>query len=211
MQETLDTLNWIDLIVIGIIGLSVLIGLARGFVLEAMSLLTWVAAIIIGIVYCEEASVWFTAISVTSVRILLSFILLVLATLILGGVISHLIGRVIKSTRFSVTDRIIGTLFGFARGTMIVAVIALGIHSTNIAKENDAWKSSTLIPHFEPIALWVKDKFPDDFFAKLMPSDKSGEQKTPHIAKPSILPDFPKNAGEVIDLVPNTQTVALPE
>ena len=211
MQETLDSLNWIDFTIIGIIGFSVLMGLARGFVLEAMSLMTWVAAIIIGVLYCEEMSVWFSAISVTSVRILLTFMLLVLATLIVGGVVSHIIGKLIKSTRFSITDRIIGTLFGFARGTMIVAVLALTIHSSNIAREHGAWKTSTLIPHFEPLALWVKERFPEDIFAKLMPQDKSPEQASPaQYAQPGVLQSAPQKSAEA-PLPESPQTVALPE
>jgi membrane protein required for colicin V production len=167
-MHSLEMMNWVDYSIIGIMAISILIGLARGFVREAMSLITWVTALILGALYCETVAVWFSSISVQGIRLILAFILIVLSTLIVGGIISYLIGHIIRSTKFGVPDRIIGTLFGFVRGAVIVAVISLVINSTFIAQES-FWKASTLISHFEPVSVLIKEKLPQDLINKIYP------------------------------------------
>lgn len=154
-------LNEIDYGIIGIISVSVLFGLLRGFVREAMSLMTWIVAGILGMLYCDEVGAWFTSISVVGVRLLLAFILIVLVTLIVGGIISHLISKLIKSTKFSITDRIIGILFGLARGVAVIALVVLIVQPSIISKK-DIWKASVLVPQFEPASLWIKAQLPED-------------------------------------------------
>jgi membrane protein required for colicin V production len=153
--------NEIDYGIIGIISVSILFGLLRGFVREAMSLMTWILAGILGSLYCEEVGALFTSISMVGVRLLLAFILIVLTTLIVGGIVSHLISQLIKSTKFSITDRIIGTLFGLARGVVIIAVVILILKPFVISKK-EIWKSSVLVPQFAPASLWIKAQLPED-------------------------------------------------
>lgn len=163
--------NWVDYGIIGIVSLSILIGMVRGFVREAMSLITWIAALTAGVVYCETAANWFSGISVVGIRLLLAFVLIVLAILVLGGIISHLIGQLIRSTKFSITDRIMGTVFGGARGAAIVAAIILVTSSTFVVNE-PLWQASTLIPEFNPLSTWLKEKLPDDLMNKLFDPGK---------------------------------------
>ncbi len=47
-------LEWVDIAIIAIIGLSVLTGLFRGFVKEAVALLVWVVAIWLGFNYSQH-------------------------------------------------------------------------------------------------------------------------------------------------------------
>ncbi len=157
----MEGLNEIDYGIIGIISISVLFGLLRGFVREALSLMTWIIAGILGTLYCDEVGAWFTSISIVGVRLLLAFILIVLTTLIAGGIISHLLSKLIKSTKFSITDRIIGVLFGFARGVAIIAIVILIVQPSVVAKK-EIWKTSVLVPQFEPASLWIKAQLPED-------------------------------------------------
>jgi len=157
-------LNEIDYGIIGIISISVLVGLLRGFVRDSMSLMTWIVAAILAVSYCEEVAVWFTSISIVGVRLLLAFILILLTTLIVGGIVSHLLSKLIHSTKFSITDRIVGILFGLARGVAITAfgilMAVLIVKPSNLSK-NERWKASILIPQFEPTSLWIKAQLPE--------------------------------------------------
>lgn len=158
--------NWLDYGIVGIVTLSLLMGLIRGFVREAISLATWVSAIGLGIYYCEPLSHYFNSISISGLRVILAFIIIVLSVLIIGGIISHSICKLIKATGFGITDRIIGFLFGAIRGGAIIAIIIAMVNTTVIAQKED-WKHSHLIPMFEPAALWIKDKIPEDLLKKL--------------------------------------------
>ena len=158
--------NWLDYGILGIVSVSLLMGLFRGFVREAISLATWISAIGLGIYYCEPTSHFFNAISVSGLRVILAFIIIVLSILITGGIISHSICKLIKATGFGITDGIIGFLFGALRGGAIIAIIVAMVNTTVIAQKED-WKHSHLIPVFEPAALWIKDKMPENLLKKL--------------------------------------------
>jgi len=180
MLEYMPELNWVDYTLIGVITLSMMMGLVRGFVREAMSLLTWVVAISMGIIYCESVSEWFSAISMSGVRLLLAFILLVLAILIIGGIISHFISKLIKVTGFSLTDRIVGTLFGLSRGAAIIAVIVLVVNSS-IVSHQAIWQTSVLAPEFKPAALWIKGKLPEHLINKLQKENGTSRHESVEI------------------------------
>lgn len=174
----LQGLNEVDYGIISIIGISVLFGVLRGFVREALSLATWVVAAILGTLYCDEVGSLFTSINIVGVRLLLAFILIVLVTLIVGGIISHLISKLIKSTRFGMTDRIIGLLFGFARGFVIIAIAVLMVKPSVIATK-EMWKKSVLVPEFEPASVWIKAQLPEDLL-KFYDNPKEGAEELKH-------------------------------
>ena len=154
-------LNMTDWIMIVITSLSVLLGVIRGFAKEAMSLITWITAISLSAIYTEKVSLWFSSISVVGARLMLAFVLIVLATLIIGGIISHLIGKLISSAKFNLPDRLMGSLFGCARGVLMIAVFVLLAGPTAIA-EQSFWKDSHFIPRFIPLTHWLSEKLPSD-------------------------------------------------
>ncbi len=196
--------NGIDFVIIGIVSFSIMMGIVRGFVREAMSLITWIAAIAIGILYCEPVSTHFSAISLAPVRLLISFVLLVLATLITGGVINHLFAKLMKTTGFSFTDRIIGTIFGFARGLFITALMVLMIGSSPIALA-PTWKNSQLVPYILPVSIWLKEKLPEDMlkhYSKTQPKSGHTEEHTLNDV-PNPLPEGAvKDAEQLIHTLP---------
>ena len=71
-------LNWADIAILGIIFLSTIISLARGFFREAFSLTTWIVAFWLGFKFSDSVSdLLIKYISVPSVR-LISLLLLYL-------------------------------------------------------------------------------------------------------------------------------------
>jgi len=94
-------INWVDYGILSLIGISALISLWRGFVREAMSLVIWAVALLCAFFFFVPLStLLFSSITVIVLRFALSFILILLSVLILGGIISYFIGRIIKFTGF---------------------------------------------------------------------------------------------------------------
>ena len=135
--------NWVDYSILAFIGISVILGIWRGFVREAMSLITWVSAITIAIIYFEPLSSHLTMTSMVGLKMLMAFVLLILVTLIIGGILGHLVSKLIKFTGFGATDRIIGTLFGLVRGAVIVAVAVLLAGPTPLSKILYGWNQNS--------------------------------------------------------------------
>ena len=154
---------WIDYAILGVVGLSALISVVRGFIKEALSLIGWVAAIWIGLAFSEDlGALMEDKISVPSVRIALAFSALFVATLFLTGLVIYLVDLLVKKTGLTGTDRMLGVLFGVARGVIIVGILVLLAGLTPIP--NDPWwRESVLVPHFERLAIEIRGLLPADF------------------------------------------------
>lgn len=151
---------WVDYAIIGLVLISSIIGLLRGFVREAFSLVIWIVAIWVGLTFSREFSTLLEGvINYPSARIASAFAILFFATLILGGLISYLLGELVKKTGLTGSDRFAGMIFGIARGLVVVAIIVMLAGLTPLP-EDSWWKESVLIPPFQSLALWLRDHIP---------------------------------------------------
>lgn len=147
----------IDWAIIAIIAVSALISLTRGFVKEALSLLTWVIAGLVAWLFGGALADLLTDyIATPSIRIITACAMLFVLTLILGGLINYLIGQLVLVTGLSGTDRFLGMVFGAARGALLV-VVAVGLLSLAPVETDNWWRNSELIPHFLLVADWSKN------------------------------------------------------
>lgn len=145
-------MNWLDYAIIAVIALSALISLIRGFVREVVSLVVWVAAFWIGIRYAGVVAAYFTGtIASPTLRLGLGFVLLFVATLIIGALLNFVISQFVTRTGLTGTDRFIGVLFGLARGVVVVGVLVLAAGLTALPRE-PWWQGSVLTQQFQP---WV--------------------------------------------------------
>ena len=155
-------MNWADITIIGIILISVVISVFRGFVREILSLVAWVAAFWVASAYAAPASALLEPyITIPTARIVLSFIGVLVVTLIAAGLINHLIGQLIDKTGLSGTDRTLGALFGLARGVTIVLIGVLAAGLTKVPGE-PWWQASQVLAPFETAALYILNWMPPD-------------------------------------------------
>lgn len=158
-------MNWVDYTIVGIIGLSALISLVRGFVTEILSLVVWVVSFWLAWTFFREVgealAPW---ISHPSARLAVGFGLLFVLGLILGGIVNFLIGRLVDSTGLSGTDRLLGVLFGLVRGAVVVAVLVFLAGLTPLPNEG-WWRESQLIGQFQALAHWLLSLLPPDIAA----------------------------------------------
>ncbi|PSJ46767.1 bacteriocin production protein [Zobellella endophytica] len=144
---------WIDYAILGIIGLSALISLVRGFVKEAMSLATWVAAFFIASRFYADLAVHLD-ISDLLFRNGAAIAILFVLALILGALINYIVGELVTKTGLSGTDRVLGVCFGAVRGVFIVAAMLLFIDTMTAFPQSLWWRESRLIPEFGVVIQW---------------------------------------------------------
>lgn len=163
-------LIWIDYIIIGIIGVSTLISLIRGFVREALSVIGWISAFFIASKFYAYLAVYLTGIEDTILRNATSIGILFCATLVVAGIINHLIGTVVDKTGLSGTDRLLGMCFGALRGVLLVAALLLFIDAFTGIGSSEDWGKSELVSKFKPIQHWFFDylKTSSSTFAEYM-------------------------------------------
>jgi membrane protein required for colicin V production len=159
---SLHQLNWADFAIVAIIVFSALISLARGFVREAISLVTWLVAVLVALRFSNALAEFFVPyVHTASFRTVIAFAILLIAVLIVGGLINYLFSQLVDKMGFSGTDRILGFVFGAARGLLFIGVLVL---LGNMANVNQApwWNGSQLIPQFQGLAQWLQRFVPTE-------------------------------------------------
>ncbi len=118
-------LNWLDWVIIVVLAVSTLLSVWRGFAREAISLAAWVAAFVVANLFVDQmATLLATWISNITGRYVAAYAILFVGTLMLGSLLGMLARQLVKVTGLSVLDRLLGTVFGFARGVILILVCA---------------------------------------------------------------------------------------
>ncbi len=145
-------MNWLDLAILAVIGLSVVISLVRGFVRETLSLVVWIAAIWIGLRFAEPVAALMEAVIASpTLRIGAAFAVLFVGVLIAGAILNYMASVLVGRTGLSGTDRFIGLFFGLARGVLVIAILMLAAGLTALPRE-PWWQDSVLVEQLTP---WV--------------------------------------------------------
>ncbi|MBY6205264.1 CvpA family protein [Halomonas denitrificans] len=154
-------MNGADIAILAVLALSVLVSLFRGFIKEVFSILVWVAAAFAAF---QAAPLLAEAlephVALPSARTLIAFVAVFVLVLVVGGLISYLVGKVVEKTGLSATDRLFGGLFGLARGVVIVLIAVMLARITPFPYD-PWWQESRLIPRFETMAAWAAGFLPE--------------------------------------------------
>lgn len=144
-------MHWPDYAILSVIAISILVGALRGFVKEVFSLLVWVAAFVVAYHFSGNvAAMMEGAVSLPSARLAMGFTGLFVAVLLVGGLFNYLLGRLVESTGLSGTDRLLGGLFGAARGLALIVATLLVAGFTPIPAD-PWWQDSRTITRLMPL------------------------------------------------------------
>lgn len=162
-------MNWVDAIILGILALSILIGLLRGLVAELLSLVIWVAAFVVAALFGPAVAGLFEhAISLSVARISLGYAICFIGVLLIGAIIRFAARRLIWSTGLTGLDRLLGLLFGFVRGVLLVTLAVFLMGLTSLTRES-WWQQSALLPQFQTTAAWLGQNIPASVAQHLQP------------------------------------------
>lgn len=165
----MEQLNNLDVVFLIIVGISALVGIARGMTKELLSIAGWVlaaAAVFYLVPIVEPMMAKYIASKllaniVSGLAILIVFCIFWILT-------ADRLGSVVRSSRLSALDRILGFVFGAARGALIVILVALLI-STIIPEESKKgmFKDSQYFQLASNSAEPLKKIVPSDWFEKM--------------------------------------------
>ena len=150
-------MNVIDYLILIVLLVSLFLGFFRGFLGEAISLLSWLGGIwlawhyaylvephLAGLIAKPPLNTW-------AARTIMFVSVLVLGWLV-GGAVTYFAHQ---SGISLMLDRVLGMLFGVIRGVVLVAVIVMvGVQLQ--LQRTDWWQKSRFMPVAEEIADWVK-------------------------------------------------------
>lgn len=156
-----------DYVVIGVVGVSLLFGLWRGVVGEIIALLAWGLGVLAAIEFGGQVGqALFAGIADPAVRMLAGCVTVFIGVLVAMALIGMVIRRMVKALGLSVSDRLLGMVFGLVRGVLVVmVVVALG--GMTSAPKQPWWRDATLSPPLETAVLVAKQWLPDDLAKRI--------------------------------------------
>jgi membrane protein required for colicin V production len=155
------TWNWVDWILTIIAVVSTITAALKGIIRELISLASVLVGLIIAALGYQWAALWFEDLTRShDVALAAGFLTLFLAILVLGGVISALARKLIKTVGLQSFDRFLGGIFGAFRGLVIDCILLLALVA--FAIKPDAVSQSVLAPYITTGARVI---------AYLMPAD----------------------------------------
>jgi membrane protein required for colicin V production len=117
-------MNWLDYVLIAILGYSVVQSFRRGFSREIIGLVAAIAALVMGMWFYADAGAllkhWITS---DRARNLAGFLLVVFAVLLAGSVVGAIVRRFVSAVGLSFFDRLLGACFGLIRGALIAIAL----------------------------------------------------------------------------------------
>jgi len=153
---------WIDVVILALIALSAILSLFRGFVREAVALVTWLVALWVAMAFYEDlAAILSQWISLPSAQRITAFAVLFICVLLLGAIVNFLASKLVNKTGLTGTDKLLGIVFGVARGGVIVAILVLLAGLTPLPQD-PWWQDSQLLGYFQELAMWMRSYLPNE-------------------------------------------------
>lgn len=149
-----------DWILIGIVLLSLLVGLWRGLVFEVLSLVGWVVSFFIAQWLAVSVAVHLPLQGLSDpVRYAVGFALTFLVCLVAAGLLATLSRKLIAVVGLLPVDRLLGAAFGALRGLVILLALAVVIGLTPL-KTSDWWVQSQIAPLLSVVLTGLKPALP---------------------------------------------------
>lgn len=151
-----------DYAVLFIVGLSILLSVIRGLMREILALLAWVVAFVAANLFGGKLAALLPAeIPGEELRLLAGFVGIFFVVLLLMSLMAMAVSSLVKNAGLGFEDRMLGGLFGLARGALIVLVLVLLAGLTALPKE-PVWRNALFSPPLEALAMSAKNWLPGD-------------------------------------------------
>lgn len=138
-MEQIQVIDWIFL---AILLVSTVIGLIRGLVKEIVSLVGLVLAFILAKDHATELGEWLDfVVSTPLTRYLTAFAIIFFGVLLVSALIRWAIAKIIVASALSFMDYLLGGLFGFLRGLVLLLVITFFTNQTPLS-QIEGWQKS---------------------------------------------------------------------
>lgn len=150
-------MNAVDYLILGVLIVSMLLGMLRGFVREAIGLLAWLGGLWVAWRYAPALEPYLGGtIGEPPVSTWAARVLIMLVVLLLGWTLAGLLSYVLRHSGLSLlVDRVLGLCFGVLRGAVVIAVFVLLGQFVQL-QHVSWWQQSRLLPYASEAAGWIQ-------------------------------------------------------
>ena len=150
-------MNGADYLIIGVLAFSMLLGLFRGFVREAIGVIAWLGGLWLawryaplvepllgGTIDNPPASTWAAR------------AIILIGVVVLGWIVASILSYVLQHSALSVmVDRLLGMVFGLVRGAVVIAAVVMLANFLRL--DGVQWyKKSHLMPFVATYTDWIQ-------------------------------------------------------
>ncbi len=158
-------MTWIDAAALGVVVISALFSLVRGFVREVLSIFAWVGAVVAALKLFPYVQPYVASVLPQKNLVVFASIGLVfIVVLIVLSIIAAAIGGLVRSSALSQLDRTLGLVFGVVRGAIIVCIAYIGL---SIGLPQPSWPAPVVNARFLPAAyqgaVWLAGLVPAEY------------------------------------------------
>jgi len=118
-------LNYLDIVFITIISAFSIFGLIRGFIKEIVSIISIVLGLYIAIHWYGEAARYLTFLKDQNLQDILGFIIVFIGVSLILSLLGKLVSLALKGIDLGCIDHLLGLVFGFVKGVVVVCAILL--------------------------------------------------------------------------------------
>ncbi len=153
----------LDWIFAAVLLASVLLGAWRGLVYEVLSLLSWVAALVLAQWLAMDVGLRLPLSGASEiVRYAAGFLLVFIVTIMAGGLIAALFKKIMSSVGLRPVDRILGAIFGASRGVLLLLLATVLLAMTPM-QASVMWQESIGVQASMAILRSIKPALPRQF------------------------------------------------
>lgn len=162
----LATLDWIFL---AVLLASMVLGAWRGLVYEVLSVVSWAAGFFLAQWFAPDVAQMLPMSGAGEpVRYAAGFVLVFVAAVFAGGLVSFLVSKLVASVGLRPIDRLLGAGFGALRGVLLLLAATVVAGMTPI-KDSAEWRASVGVHAAVVVLAALKPMVPQDF-GKYLPS-----------------------------------------
>lgn len=146
-----------DYMLLGTVLLSGLVGIIRGLIREALSLVIWVAALWCAARFGHLAAAMFAnTLDNPLWQLWAGRLALFVGVLFGGSILAWVVTYLVRRSAITGTDRLLGMLFGIARGVVVAGILVLALELGGFAAE-PWWRESKLLPYAAAVGAALRD------------------------------------------------------
>lgn len=131
----------VDWIALAVLISSLVVGLVRGFVREALSFAAWVVAFFAARLYSPMVAKLIPGLDQEGLRQVAAAIIIFLLVLILAHLLAVLLSKLMNVAGLGGLNHFLGMVFGVGRAAVILVLLTLGAGMTALPRSS-AWKDS---------------------------------------------------------------------
>jgi membrane protein required for colicin V production len=163
----ISALTLFDYAVLGILAVSVVLGVVRGAVREVFSLGAWIGAFFIARAFYEPLSIYAPeSMASPTLRLAAVFAAIFVCALLLFMFVSWSLSQLVKHAGLGTLDRALGSVFGTLRAALIAVMLVLVAGLTPLPREV-FWRNAMFSPSLEAAAKGVLPFMPEAFQKKV--------------------------------------------